>query len=116
MKTITDFTVFNCAWNDERARGYYNPPTILAYNGTEYVIGAGQTDNVSLFDESGTLLVLSVNSRYGYAGLGKLVDGEEESICFLRNSQDFDLLELNQDFFEYADINQAKILALYWGN
>lgn len=117
-----DYTVYTASWDDPRGSGYYHPPTILNYRGNECVIGAGQTDDITLFkpaDDDGTIFILVTNDRYGYIGLSwakhNLKTGEHDIVFF--QSPDDELTGipgLKKSIFDYSQINQVKILAENW--
>lgn len=126
LRTITDYSVRNADWDDPRSRGYYNPPTLLEYNGNDCVIGAGQSDYVDLFysPNDDKLLLLSTNPSMGYAGLSWLetdLSSGEHSVVFVQNEHtspeleglypDFHSMGLDRRFFDYSAISQAKFLA-----
>lgn len=84
--------------------------------GNGYVkLGAGNSDDVSLFDDGENIAVLSINSRLGYAGLQLLSkdDFSEVANVFFQSEDNFADMELKKDFFEYSNNRQADILSQY---
>lgn len=61
---------------EQRAGQRYHPANVIVWNGHRYTLGAGSSDEVDVFEESGALFVLARNRLLGYAGLQVFRDGE----------------------------------------
>jgi len=74
--------------------------------------GAGRTDDIHVFKvgraKDTSVLVLTVNPAYGYAGLEEFTaSGTAAAEVFIDQESE---LPWGTDFFEHAPINQAKAL------
>ncbi len=113
LRTIHDYTVFTCPWNDDRSRGYYNPPLILRYGDNETVIGAGTSDHIHLFSifKTDEILLLTINHGLYYAGL----EVYNKCLCQVADvfMQRVDDLEDIGDLDELSPLTIAKRLYEY---
>ena len=113
LRTITDYTIFTCSWDDDRARGYYNPPLILRYGEKETIIGAGTSDSIHLFSifETDEIVLLTINHGLYYAGLEVF----NRCLCQVADvfMQSVDDLDYIGDFDELSPITVAKRLYEY---
>lgn len=107
------------ACEDEiRGTKFYNYPLVVAYKNKRVFISSGKTDSIHLFRIGDQTVVLSTNFNLEYAGV-EVVDWETGKVIanvFFQNINDYPMGlgdYLKKDFFEYAEINQAKILLEY---
>jgi hypothetical protein len=106
--------------NEDDIRGYkfYNYPLVAEYQHERVILSSGRGDKLSLLREEDQTLVLSTNYNLGYAGL-EVIDWKTGNIIanvFFQSVNDY-LMGLGdylkKDFFDYTEINQAKILLEY---
>lgn len=114
-----------------RARRY-NPASVLRYKGRSFVIKSGSRDDVAAwsFDGGKRILVLSYNSRMGYAGVEEFHqedgltaamlkkregNGESRADVFVQNVNEDLRNELgeDEDFFDLSESHQRDILVEY---
>ena len=99
----------------EKTPQYYNMPLIIEYRGKKQILGAGNSDDISVFRYGSDMVVLSTNFNLDYAGL-QIIDFENfndtDSGVFIQNIHEINT-ELHKDFFDYSDNSQADILAQY---
>jgi len=107
------------ACEDEiRGMKFYNYPLVVAYKNKRVLISSSKSDSIHLFRIGDQTIVLSTNFNLEYAGV-EVVDWEHGKVIanvFFQNINDYPMGlgdYLKKDFFEYAEINQAKILLEY---
>ena len=114
MKKL-NLNIRRATWN-EVSNQYCNLPRVIEYKNKTFVISAGLYDYVTIFQyDKNTIAVLSTNDMLEYAGI-ELIDISDKSTLqpsyensiFIQNTE-----ELNKDFFQYSDYDQAKILLIY---
>ena len=93
---------------EQRAAGRYNPASVLIWRGLRHAIGAGDADNVDVFEQSGCLYVLATNRAIEYIGLQIFQNGEQVADCFCQDES----AEITR-LLELTPINAAKRLAAY---
>lgn len=115
LRTVPNkqWTYFTCDWDDDRARGFYNPPMILQYKKNETVIGVGTQDHLYFYKIHGTdeTMLLSLNLGLPYAGL-EVYDGDTVKVSDVFMQNDYDLEEIG-DLDELSPITIAKRLYEY---
>ncbi len=87
-----DFRIVHESIRDMRDSGRMNPAQVIVCQGHALTIGAGTSDNLTVFtdDIDNTLYVLSTNSMLDYLGLEifDLNDGEQVGEVFLQFESD----------------------------
>ncbi len=113
LRTITDYTVFRCSWDDDRARGFYNPPLILRYSDNETVIGAGTSDDIYLFkiNQTDEIMLLTINLGLYYAGL-EVFDASLSKIADAYFQSDWEVEEIGS-LDDLSPITVAKRIYEY---
>ncbi len=90
-----------------------NPGLILEYENLMIPLNAGYTDKVTIFHQGNSLLILTTNSRIGYAGLDELdvTDGDIIGTVFM---QDWQLKEsVSKQWFHMKPKTLIKRLSNY---
>jgi hypothetical protein len=93
-------------------KGDFNPSLIFCYMDNEIKLNAGFSDNIEVFREADNFIILTTNEGLNYAGLEYITYHFNEG-CILTDDlffQNVDEIETKKPFFDYSDINQAKIL------
>lgn len=96
-------------------RHLYNAPITLTYKGKKYIIGAGASDSITLFQEDEAIYILSENYNLDYISL-EIINTETDEIqgVFL-NSSDIndDETALSYKILDKEAEEQLKILFYY---
>ncbi len=113
LRTIKDYNVFRCSWDDDRARVFYNPPLILHYGNNETVIGAGSSDAIYLFKihQTDEVMLLTINFGLDYTGL-EVFDASLSKVADVYFQGDWEVEEIGS-LDDLSPITVAKRLYEY---
>ena len=91
MQEATQYTITKESLEDQLKYRRFNPGLEITFTddkGThKHKIASGYADNISVFQDNGTTLVLSYNPRMGYAGLEVFQGDERINEVFLIGSE-----------------------------
>jgi hypothetical protein len=118
MRTINfrSYSIDHESWEEMAKARRENRALVLQYRDRQgkhrVTIDAGESDEIDVFREGELTLVLSTNSRYGYAGIQAFKGSEETGSIFLQNSQDLEDI-LGRSQLDLSPITIAKRLSEY---
>lgn len=97
------------SWESQRKAGRYNPALTACFAGVEVLLPAGTSDTMTFWRDRTRVLLLTTNSRLGYAGLTEFdaLDGSESGSVFVQDMYGGDA---PPDFFDRAPHTQRNYL------
>ena len=111
MRTIHNYKLSLESWESQRDAGRYNPATVITYRDRHgihnHVIGAGNSDQITVVRDGEHTIVLAANDSLGYCGI-EVFDGSSMVFDqFLQGDEATEPLDL-------CPINIIKYLLQWW--
>ena len=114
MKTIHNYKITHEGIENQIKAGRYNPSRVIIYKNHSFLIGAGNADDISVFQEGDDLLILSINYRLEYIGLEifNLKSFAQYGEMFLQSNYEIDEI-IGKKAFDLSPMTIAKRMSNY---
>lgn len=82
-------TIRTMTWDETSSHNLKNPGLVLEYCNLMIPLSAGHSDNIKIYRNSNSLLILITNTQLGYIGLDEVdcLDGDIIGTVFLEEHQ-----------------------------
>lgn len=118
MRTLpyNSYSIFHEPWAEAWKAKRHNRALVLSFRDAKgkhrVVLDSGESDQIDVFREFDQTIILSTNSKYGYAGLQVFQGEKEEGSFFIQNYSELEDI-LGKRCLDLEPITIAKKLMEY---